>query len=111
MSDERTRRVVHNEALYRQVNERIAELSDAFEPVTGDFAVVCECGELRCTDQISVPRDVYERTRQNSSWFILKPGHDVPDVEHVVEKNGGYIVVEKDPGEAKRLAIDTDPRT
>ena len=110
MSDERTRRVGHNEALYRQVNERIAEVNDAFEVVTGDFAVVCECGDLQCTEQIGVPRAVYERARQNASWFIVAPGHEAPDVEHVVEADGGYVIVEKDPPEAKRLAAETDPR-
>ena len=111
MSDERTRRVGHNEALYRQVNERIADLNDAFETFTGDFAVVCECGELECADQIGVARAVYERTRQNSSWFIVKPGHEAPEVEHVVETGGDYVIVEKDPPEAKRLAAQTDPRS
>ena len=76
MSDERARRVGQNEALYRQVNEHIEDLNDAFGAVTGDFAIVCECGELSCVEQISVRHDLYERTRADPTRFIVKPGHE-----------------------------------
>lgn len=114
MNDERTRRVGHNEALFRQVNERIEDLNAAFGGITGEFLIVCECGSLECTDQIGVSREVYEQTRQNPAQFILKRGHEAPDVEHVVEDFGGdvdYVIIEKDAPEAKRFAKKTDPRS
>ena len=111
MSDERARRVGHNEALFRAVNERIEELSDAFETEGEAFTVVCECGELSCTDHIDVPPAEYERIRQNPERFIVKSGHEVPDIEHVVEADDDYRVVEKDPPEARRVAEETDPRS
>jgi hypothetical protein len=109
-ADERARRVGHNEALYRQVNERIEDLNDAFGTLAGDFAVVCECGDLDCTEQIRVPREAYERTRANSTWFLVRPGHEERDIEHVVDREGGYVVVQKDAPEATRVAEETDPR-
>jgi hypothetical protein len=115
MSEERSRRVGHNEALFRQVNERIEDLNDAFGSITGEFVIVCECGRLECTDQIGVARAVYERTREDPSRFILKPGHELPDVEHVVDGDangdGDYVIIEKDAPEARRFAERTDPRT
>lgn len=111
MNDERARRVVHNEALFRQVNETIEELNQGTAELTGDFAVVCECGELGCMEQISVERAAYERTRSNPVWFMVKPGHEIPDVEHVVEAGDGFLVVEKDPPEATEFARETDPRS
>lgn len=111
MSDERVTRVGHNEALYRQVNERIEEINAGFGAITGGFVIVCECGHLACMEQITVARDVYEETRANPARFILKPGHDIDDVEVVVQDHGDFVVVEKTPGDARRVAQETDPRS
>lgn len=111
MSDERARRVGHNEALFRQVNERIEDVNDAFGGITGEFLVVCECGDIECTEQIAVSRDVYEQTRQHPARFIIKPGHEIPDVEHPVFDRGEYVVIEKDVPVAREFAERTDPRT
>ena len=110
--DERTRRIGHNEALYRHVNERIEEVRETFGALNGTFSIVCECGDLNCTEMIGVSRDVYEQTRQDPSRFIVIAGHDAPDTERVVGRapDGGYVVVEKEPPEATRLAEDTHPR-
>ena len=111
MADERTARVGHNEALYRQVNERVEDLNEAFGSITGEFAIVCECGSLHCMEQITVSREVYERTRENPIRFILRPGHEAQDVEGVVDSDGDYVIVEKEPPTARRIAEETDPRT
>ena len=111
MSEERTRRVGHNEALYRQVNERIEDLHETFATLTDDFAIVCECADLECMEQITVARELYERVRANPHHFILKPVHEAQDVEHPVERDGDYIVVEKHVGPATRISEETDPRS
>ena len=110
MNDSRTRRIGHNDALYRQVNERIEDLNEAFDSVSGGFSIVCECGDLHCMEQIRVPRELYQRTRENPARFILKPGHEAQDVEYVVEEGSEYVVVEKKPGAARRFAEETEPR-
>lgn len=111
MSDERTRRIGQNEALYRQVNERIEDLNETFAANTdGVFTIVCECGDLECMERMAVPRVVYEQTRTNPVHFIVKPGHDAQDVEHVVESHGDYAILEKKPGAAQRIAEETDTR-
>ena len=110
MSDERMRRVGENEALYRQVNERIEDLNEAFATITDDFKVVCECGDLGCMEQIGVAREAYERIRANAHHFIVKHGHEVPDVETPVADHGDYVVVEKHRGPPRRIAEETDPR-
>ena len=111
MNDERTRRIGQNEALYRQVNERIGDLNESFSSITGDFAIVCECGNLDCMEQISLSREVYESARASPHRFIVKPGHEAQDVEDVVARDGNYVIIEKEPPAAKRLAEETDPRS
>jgi hypothetical protein len=111
VSDERQRRVGHNEALFRQVNERIEDLSEAFATPSETFSVVCECGEISCTEHVHLPPAVYERARQDPARFIVKLGHEVRDIEHIVEAADDYCVVEKDAPTAKLVAEETDPRS
>lgn len=108
---ERARRIGRNEALYRQVNKRMEDLNETFAAVgDGDFTVVCECGRIECAEQVTVPREVYERTRSRSEQFIVRPGHDADDVERVVERHGGFSIVQKLPGTPRQVARQTDPR-
>jgi hypothetical protein len=106
--DERIRRIGENEALYRQVNENLEELNQAFGTVSGVFEVKCECGSLECTEHVTVPREVYEQVRANSAHFIIKPDHEFPEAEHVVERHDQFVIVRKDPGPARRIAEATD---
>jgi hypothetical protein len=110
MTDERARRVGANEALFRQVNERIEGLNETFATVTDDFEVICECENLWCIEQIRVSRAVYEQTRARSDRFIVKPGHETEGVEFIIESCQQFVIVEKRAGERKRVAEETDPR-
>jgi hypothetical protein len=51
----------------------------------------------------------YERIRAHPRRFFVALGHDVPEVETIVERYENYVVVEKRE-EAGRLAEATDPR-
>ena len=110
MSDERKTRVARNEAMYREVNERIEEVNEAFGELTGEFTVVCECGNAGCTEQIALSGQAYEQVRADPTHFIVKSGHQASDVESVVAYEDEYLVVEKHDGKPARLAEKTDPR-
>lgn len=111
MNEERAKRIGHNEALYRQVNERLEDVNETFGGLTNTFQVVCECADIGCTEQITISRDVYQRVRENPDYFILVPGHEAPDVEYPIDSDGNYVIVEKDAGLPKRVAEETDPRS
>ena len=110
MTEERIRRVGENEALYRLVNEQIHALIPGVAATTGDFSVICECGTLDCKAQIVVTREVYEQTRAQSDHFIVLRGHQLGDLEAIVEDHETFFVIEKIPAEARRLAEEMDPR-
>jgi hypothetical protein len=99
-----------NEALFRQVNERLEELNDAFEPMTKTFSVLCECDDATCMEQIELSRDAYERVRAGASHFIVVRGHESQDVEVVITDRGGWLVVKKRSGAPASYAEATDPR-
>jgi hypothetical protein len=49
--DERERRMTQNEALFREVNERVQEKAEAFGS-GGTFEYLCECANADCTFQV-----------------------------------------------------------
>jgi hypothetical protein len=109
--DERARRIGQNEALFRQINENLEDLNAAFASVTGTFEIVCECGAISCVERIVIDPATYERLRANPTWFAVVTGHDIPDVESIVERHEGYDFVEKRAGDPAALASATDPRS
>jgi hypothetical protein len=108
---ERERRLALNEALFREVNERVEDMTKTFESPTGTLEIFCECGDRACTDRLSVPTDVYEHVRSDPTHFLLRAGHEDTTVEHVIETHDSYIVVEKDGTDVERVVEQTDPRT
>jgi hypothetical protein len=109
--DERARRIGQNEALYRAVNERIEAIGEAFGLVTESMTIVCECGDVNCLEQIELTVPAYEHVRTDPTRFVIRPGHEIADVEDVVEQHDGYDVVRKRPGGPAELARELDPRT
>jgi hypothetical protein len=108
--DERARRIGHNEILYRAVNEKIEGLNAAFGTLVESMTVVCECGEVTCTEQIELDISTYERVRADPALFVVRPGHEFADLEDVVEHAERYDVVRKRPGGPQELAEEHDPR-
>jgi hypothetical protein len=101
--------VAENEALFRQVNERIEEVNSNLDS-DGLSDFLCECGDDDCTTPISMTLAEYEEVRSVPTYFVIAPGHETVDVEDVVRSGHRYAVVEKHAGEAARIAVETDPR-
>jgi hypothetical protein len=102
--------VAKNEALFRQVNERIEEVDSQLEGgALSDF--LCECGDDDCTKPIRLTLREYEAIRSVPTYFGIAPGHEAIDVEEVISTGDRYSVVQKDAGEAERIAVETNPRS
>jgi hypothetical protein len=43
--------------------------------------------------------------------FAVVPGHELPEIEMVVERHAGYLVVEKRQADAQEVAFETDTRS
>jgi hypothetical protein len=105
--DEYERRAL-NEALFRDVNERIAESVERSDTKRTEF--VCECADPSCTDRVPATLAEYESVRKQSTTFLLAPGHDEPDIERVVSRRGRFHVVEKVQAIVRRAVIRLDQR-
>ena len=91
---EREVRIAHTEALFRDVNERIAESADRFDAADAEF--VCECADPECAERVPATLDQYEEVRSDGTHFLLSPGHELPEVERVVKRpHRRSVVVEK----------------
>jgi hypothetical protein len=106
--DQRAFDVGRHQALFREVNERIEELAGTFD-LEDELNILCECGSGQCVERIAVHEDEYEKLRRIPTHFAVRPGHESPDVERVVERHDGFVVVEKF-GESAKEAIRLDPR-
>ena len=111
MSEERARRVGLNEAIFRQVNEQIRGLNRKFGTEEGTMSVICECGDADCTDQLTVRVSAYEHVRSDARWYVIAKGHEIPDLERVVDRGEGYDVVQKREGAPAAIARELDPRS
>jgi hypothetical protein len=109
--EERERRIGMNEALFREVNERLRELAEGFPSTPGKLDLICECGNVTCASRIEMDRGEYEQVRSDSTTFAIFKGHEIPDVEEIVERRKAYDVVRKISAEAQEAAEKTDPRT
>jgi len=108
---ERDRRVGENELLFREVNERVKEISDTFNFRMPQEDFICECGDESCTQRVRVSAEEYEQVRSRPTHFFVLPGHELPDVETVVRRLDRFFVVEKNEGEPAELATAEDPRS
>lgn len=97
-----------NQVAFREVNERIAELSAEWRRTEiGPF--VCECSNPACAESLAIAPAEYERVRADGARFVVLRGHELPEVERVVDGNDRFLVVEK-VGQAAAIARDADPR-
>ena len=97
----RLERQARNEALVREVNERINTLdreaagSGAVDGVE-TFRFHCECGRVGgCAELICFTLYEYEVVRMLDDRFALVPGHETEELERVVDGNERFVIVDK----------------
>ena len=98
---DRNERQARNEALVREVNEQIEALDKqaaerGWPPPDGRFEFRCECGrEGGCTALLAMTLEEYARVRAEEDRFAVLPGHENLEIECVVERSEGFLVVDK----------------
>jgi hypothetical protein len=104
---ERGERIQRNEASYRDVNEaiRTGRSGDGDTP----RPYMCECGMLGCNQLVELTAAEYEAVRAHPRRFFMVAGHEIPDVETVVDRHDRFVVAEKLEAES-RIVEETDPR-
>jgi hypothetical protein len=116
--EQRQERQARNEALVREVNERIERLDQAAEESdlagAGEmFEFLCECGradegEVACDAHVEMTLEEYEQVRAQDDRFVLVPGHEDASLEAVVSGTERFVIVDKKP--AAEPFVADDPR-
>ena len=108
MESNEIEKIARTEALFREVNERIAEAAERFDATETSF--VCECADPVCTERVETTLMQYERVRDDGDTFLLVPGHEDERIEAVVKSSNAHAVVEKRHPLLRRLVLALDPR-
>jgi hypothetical protein len=108
VTESEAEKIARTEALFREVNERIAESAERFGADESSF--VCECADPTCTHRVDATLAQYEEVRGHGATFLLVPGHEDARVEAVVARANGHAIVEKRHTDVRRLAVRLDPR-
>ena len=102
-------RIAHTEALFRDVNERIAESAKRFYAHEAEF--VCECADSACTERVPASLDEYEDVRRDGTRFLVVPGHEDTRIERVVaQPRRRFAIIEKVNGVVARTVRRLNPR-
>ena len=56
---------------------------------------LCECGNPACAEGINLAPGVLGKLHASPGHFVVLAGHEIPDVESVVERADGYLIVRK----------------
>lgn len=93
MDDARARKAAKNEVLTRSLNEGLARGEEKWPSEEPTF--ICECSDLSCVEEVALSLEDYRRIHQDPQHFIVKPGHELLEIEKVIDDRGAFKVVEK----------------
>lgn len=100
-------RITNAEINGRRVNEAIERGEGG-----GSTAVfVCECGHFGCSATVELEIADYEHVRKGFDRFLVIPGHEIAEVDRVVERHPAHLVVVKPDEGARESAREADERT
>lgn len=108
MGTPREERLAGNEAMFRTANERMSGWEE-LRINEAEELYFCECADEDCREKVSLRKADYEKVRSDSRHFLIAHGHDIPDIETVIEKHDGWAVIEKKP-EVAETVESLDPR-
>jgi hypothetical protein len=109
--NQREQRLAANEALMREVNDRIEDVGERLRVLPDDERLDfrCECGRSGCATMISMSVREYEHVRSDNDRFAVAPGHEDEEIERVVERTERYWIVDKRPQAEPLVGADGVP--
>jgi hypothetical protein len=110
MSDADDSRPVERAAAAEVNGRRVNEAIERGAGGVGTAVFVCECGNLGCSETVELTIAEYEAVRSGFERFLVVPGHQIEEIEDVVEQHGSYLVVAKRDPRAAELAYAADDR-
>lgn len=89
-------RAGRREANLRALNERIADAQKQMAvALETPLTVLCECADATCEESIEITQEHFDVLRDDTIRFIVIDGHVLHEVEQVVQRGNGWMIVEK----------------
>lgn len=105
-----SKKLVENEAMFRQKNEAVNRDVATLEQIEADalkpnfkLQYHCECADEGCQERITLTVKRYKQIHAERDRFIIIPGHNVAKVENIVKRYKAFDVVDK------KLAVPKHP--
>jgi hypothetical protein len=90
----RVDRIAQTERFFRAVNEEIANADGH-----GTTLFLCECGNPACTEGFELTAQGLRHLHAENGLFVVLPGHEIADLETVVDRHDGYLVIRRNTPE------------
>ena len=90
MSMPRETRIIETEEFYRQINDLMTR-----NGTRADGRYMCECANPYCNVTMDVTAEDIDVLHSLPGHYVILPGHEIPDVEHVVHATATYTIVQK----------------
>ncbi len=80
--------------LFREVNERIADVSVDLALELPVYELFCECRTPDCAERVRIPARTFETVRRSTDRFVVAPGHARPHRgDQVIRDEPGFALV------------------
>lgn len=93
------KRLAKNEIIFRKANEKLQKATEKFlnykELEEMPLQFFCECSDENCREHVELTHTQYKQLHYNRKQFVIKLGHEAPEVERVIKRGPNYSVVEK----------------
>jgi len=86
----REERVVQTEEFFRDVNDVIAGTQGS-----NGSRFLCECANPLCNATLEMSGHDLQTLHSTPGCYVVLAGHDIPDLEDVVQSQNGYAIVRK----------------
>jgi hypothetical protein len=78
--------------VFRWMNDRVRDTQQNWPvPV---YDLICECGDSNCLRVLSIDRTIYDQIVATPTHFVVLPGHERPEFEHIIDARQTHVVVQ-----------------
>jgi hypothetical protein len=97
VTDSTAERIARNNRIFKEANEGIRGAAARYSHELKRIPFLCECAEEGCVQIVRLTPEEYNSVRADPRHYLTAIGHEGAEapVGHVVERNDGYVVVEK----------------
>jgi hypothetical protein len=67
---------IRKRALFREVNERMRDVSRRYGFASGSYEFFCECTRFDCLLRVELTGDVYDEIVADGQHYLLAKGHE-----------------------------------